>query len=70
MNKVNLRQARKQAGLKLEYVAKQLCITLDEVRSWEAGKGSPKMEQGMYLSMLYNMPISNINFSLEAQMEE
>lgn len=69
MSKLNLKQAREQAGLKLEDVAKQVCTTLAEVKSWEAGKSSPKMEQGMYLAMLYGLKIGNIDFRLEAQME-
>ena len=69
MSKLNLKQAREQAGLTQERVAKQVGTTLAVVKGWEDGKGSPKMEQGMYLALLYGLKIGNMDFSLEAQME-
>lgn len=56
MSKLNLRQAREKAGVSVEFVAEQMGVSVELVKSWEAGERSPEMAQGFSLSMLYGIP--------------
>lgn len=67
MQRMNLRQARKQRGLTKAFVADMLCIPKETLESWESGVGSPEIVQGLYIAMLYNTDLSTIDFSLEVQ---
>ncbi len=67
MSRLNLRQAREHRGLDRAYVSAMVCVPEETLKSWEDGTGSPEMPQGLYLAMLYNMELSSIDFSLEAQ---
>lgn len=55
MSKLNLRQAREKAGVSVEFVAEQMGVSVELVKSWEAGERSPEMAQGFSLSMLYGV---------------
>ena len=39
MSKLNLRQAREKAGVSVEFVAEQMGVSVELVKSWEAGEG-------------------------------
>lgn len=67
MSKLNLRQAREKAGVSVEFVAEQMGVSVELVKSWEAGERSPEMAQGFSLSMLYGMSLNDITFNLQAQ---
>lgn len=38
MSKLNLRQAREKAGVSVEFVAEQMGVSVELVKSWEAGE--------------------------------
>lgn len=67
MSKLNLRQAREKAGVSVEFVAEQMGVSVELVKSWEAGERSPEMAQSFSLSMLYGMSLNDITFNLQAQ---
>lgn len=67
MSKLNLRQAREKAGVSVEFVAEQMGVSVELVKSWEAGEISPEMAQGFSLSMLYGMSLNDMTFNLQAQ---
>ena len=67
MSKLNLRQAREKAGVSVEFVAEQMGVSVELVKSWEAGERSPEMAQGFSLSKLYGMSLNGMTFNLQAQ---
>lgn len=67
MSKLNLRQAREKAGVSVEFVAEQMGVSVELVKSWEAGEKSPEMAQGFSLSMLYGTSLNDMTFNLQAQ---
>lgn len=67
MSKLNLRQAREKAGVSKEFVAEQIGVSVEVVKSWEAGERSPEMAQGYSLAMLYGMSLNDMVFNLQAQ---
>ena len=69
MSKLNLRQAREKAGVSVEFVAEQMGVSVELVKSWEAGERSPEMAQGFSLSMLDGMGLEAL-FEDEAMVEE
>lgn len=56
-----------KAGVSVEFVAEQMGVSVELVKSWEAGERSPEMAQGFSLSMLYGMSLNDITFNLQAQ---
>ena len=67
MSKLNLTQSREKGGVSVEFVAVQLVVSVELVKSWEAGERSPEMAQGFSLSMLYGMSLNDMTFNLQAQ---
>ena len=53
-----LRNARTQAGFKQEEVARNLEVSTQSVRNWEAGRTEPSTERLQRMSLLYNVPVA------------
>lgn len=62
MNKITLREARKNSGYSLKYVAKKLGISSQTLRNWENAKSFPSMPQTIYIEMLYGVRYDQITF--------
>lgn len=63
--KWNLQTCRVQAGLTQKEVAEVIGVKPITVRRWEHGTASPTMDHGQALSELYEVPIGNIDFTLD-----
>lgn len=59
---ITLKAARVNANLTLDEVCKALHISKQTLISYESGKTIPKMDIGIEMARLYNMPIDNIIF--------
>ena len=53
-----LRNARTQAGFKQEEVARNIEVSTQSVRNWEAGRTEPSTERLQRMSLLYNVPVA------------
>lgn len=52
-----LKEARKTMGLSQEQLAQKLCVSRQAVTKWEAGKGTPDVENLRAISALLNISI-------------
>lgn len=60
--KISLAAARVNAGFTQAEVAAKMHVSKQTICSWERGKASVKIEQGIALSKLYGIPIDHIFF--------
>lgn len=64
MNDITLKAARINKKLSARQVAEHLNVSQDTVYRWEAGKGSPNINQALKMAKLYEVPIDVLDFSL------
>lgn len=66
--KISLAAARVNAGMTQEEVAKEMQVSKNKIVDWEKGKREPTISQGRRLSELFGIPLSNIFFANEIQL--
>ena len=57
---ISLADARVNAGMTQDEVAKKMHISKNTLVNWEKGKSEPTISQSRELSVIYNMPLEHI----------
>jgi len=61
--KFSLQACRVQAKMSQQEAAQAVGVCKDTIARWENGTASPEMEQGLKLSIAYQIPLEYIDFS-------
>ena len=60
MNRMNLREARINAGLTLKEVAIDIGVSLNTISRWERGIGKPNLAELAFLAKMYGLSVNDI----------